>query len=67
LPDELPWWVREIYRDEHRLPTMVVVGWAVPGAEARMAERTRIFECLENRLPILNVESEDFSRQMLLI
>jgi hypothetical protein len=70
LPDDLPWWVkqpklrplytwaRDLYRDELRLPVMVVTAWTVTLAEARVAERARIFECLAQRLPLLNVETE---------
>jgi hypothetical protein len=70
VPDDLPWWVkapklrplytwvRELYRDEQRLPVMVVAAWAATSAEARAAERARIFECLANRLDLLNVESK---------
>jgi hypothetical protein len=70
LPDELPWWmkqpklrplyawVRELYRDQYRLPVMVISAWAATPGEARAAERARISACLTNRLPLLNVESE---------
>jgi hypothetical protein len=70
LPDECPWWVkvpklrplyawvRALYRDEGRLPVMVVMAWAATLAEARADERARIFECLSKRLPLLNVETE---------
>jgi hypothetical protein len=70
LPDELPWWIkqpklrplynwiRQLYSDECRLPVMVIVAWAATPGEARAAERARIAECLTNRLPLLNVESE---------
>jgi len=37
---------------------MVVTAWAATPAEARAAERARIFACLANRLPLLNVETE---------
>ncbi len=69
LPDELPWWVpsprlrplyqwmRELYRDGGRLPVMVVSAW-VGKAEARLAERVHIEQCLERALPLLNVERE---------
>jgi hypothetical protein len=79
LPDETPWWVkspklrplyewiRELYRDELRLPTMVISAWAETAAEARLAERTRIFECLKLRLPLLNVETEILGRQLPLV
>lgn len=70
LPDELPWWVkqpklrplytwvRELYRDQYRLPVMVISAWAATPREARAAERARIFTCLADQLPLLNVETE---------
>ena len=69
LPEETPWWVksprlrplyqwiRELYRDEGRLPVMVICAW-VGGAEARVAEQKQIRACLMRQLPLLNVESE---------
>lgn len=74
LPDELPWWVqqpklrplygwvRELYRDEYRLPVMVISAWAETPGEARAAERARITACLVNRLPLLNVECDALRR-----
>jgi hypothetical protein len=79
LPDEMPWWVkslqlrplyewiRDIYRDERRLPVMVVTAWVETVSAARVAERTRICECLEKRLPLLNVEAEILGRQIPLL
>jgi hypothetical protein len=70
LPDELPWWVkepklrplytwvRELYRDDYRLPVMVVTAWAATVAEARVLERARIFGCLADQRKLLNVEME---------
>jgi hypothetical protein len=70
LPDELPWWikqpklrplymwVRALFRDDCRLPVMMVSSWTTTIAEARAAERARIFQCLSNSLPLLNVETE---------
>ena len=78
LPDELPWWVksprlrplyewiREIHRDQHRLPVMVISAWVETDA-ARMAERERIIECLQRRARLLNVETESLGRQLVLI
>lgn len=75
LPDERPWWirqpklrplynwVRELYRDELRLPVMVVICWVPTVAKARMAERERIFYYLAERQPLLNVEMEIAGRQ----
>jgi hypothetical protein len=69
LPEERPWWVkspklrplynwiRELYRDELRLPTMVISAWVNAASDARLAERVRIFECLAKSLPLLNVEN----------
>jgi hypothetical protein len=79
LPDELPWWVkspklrpvsewiRALYADERRLPIMVILQWLETEAQARVAERTRIYECLERRLPLLNVEVEILGKQLPLI
>lgn len=79
LPDERPWWIksptlrplyewiRELYRDELRLPTMVISAWAETTAAARLAERARIYECLANHLPLLNVETEVLGPQMPLV
>jgi hypothetical protein len=78
LPDARPWWVRspkqrplyewlrELFRDEARLPVMVVHAW-VGVAAARAAERTRICVCLERQLPLLNFEYELLRRQLQLI
>lgn len=70
LPDETPWWVRspqlrplyqwirELYRTERRLPTMVVHEWANTARKARAAERARIHESLARHLPLFNIEAE---------
>jgi hypothetical protein len=79
LPDEMPWWVKspklrplyhwikELYRDEQRLPVMVVTAWVETVSAARLAERSRIYECLEQRLQLLNVETEILGRQIPLV
>jgi hypothetical protein len=79
LPDELPWWIkqptlrplytwiRELYREEWRLPVMVVTAWASSVAEARVTERARIFEYLGHRRPLLNVETEILRGQVPLL
>jgi hypothetical protein len=66
LPDELPWWVkreewrplytwiRELYRDDGRLPLMVVVGWTMAQL-ARSAERRFVRDFVAEQLPLLNV------------
>jgi hypothetical protein len=76
VPDETPWWVkapklrplsawiRQLYRDELRLPVMVITAWVTSASAARVAERARICECLERRLPLLNVEAEILGRQI---
>ncbi len=79
LPDDVPWWfkpprlrplydwIRELHRDEYRLPVMVIGAWVPNAAEARGAERARIFECLREKAPLLNFETEVLGRQMTLI
>jgi hypothetical protein len=79
LPDERPWWVksprlrplsqwiRRLYADECRLPIMVIQQWLDTEAQAREAERRQIYECLERRLSLLNVEMEILGRQQLLL
>jgi hypothetical protein len=69
LPDERPWWVkspkllplytwiRELHRDDFRLPVMVISSWAATNPAARAAERLRIYECLARRLPLVNIEA----------
>jgi hypothetical protein len=68
LPDELPWWIksprnrplhewiRDLYRDECRLPMMAVVAWTQP-QHALTEERRHILELLGYQLPLLNRES----------
>jgi hypothetical protein len=79
LPDERPWWIkspklrplygwiRDLYRDERRLPVMLVTAWVQSASDARVAERSRIYECLAKRLQLLNVETEILGRQVPLI
>jgi hypothetical protein len=79
LPDERPWWVksptlrplydwvRDLYKDNMRLPTMVIANWVDTAAQARLEERARIFDCLTRRLPLLNVEKEVLGRQIALL
>jgi hypothetical protein len=79
LPDETPWWIkspklrplsewiRELYHDECRLPTMIISEWVQTSSDARRAERTRICECLARRLPLLNVEPKLIGPQLLLM
>jgi hypothetical protein len=79
LPEERPWWIkqprlrplyewlRQLYEQEQRLPTMVIHGWVDTTRGARLAERARIVAALAADLPLLNVERELLGRQMPLI
>jgi hypothetical protein len=79
LPDDLPWWVksprlrplygwiRALYREDLRLPTMLISAWLDSVSEARLAERARIYECLAERMTLLNVETEILGRQIPLV
>lgn len=70
LPDERPWWIpqlklrplydwiRMLYRDGNRLPTMIVHEWTLSLPAARIAERALIYASLAERQPLLNVERE---------
>jgi hypothetical protein len=69
MPDELPWWVvadrhrplyewiRGLFRDEQRLPVMIVTAWHEVAAEATVAERSLIQDSLRCGMRLLNVES----------
>ena len=79
MPDETPWWVksprlrplsawvRRLYRDERRLPVMVITAWVETASQARVAERARIYQCLERQLQLLNVETQILGRQIPLL
>jgi hypothetical protein len=79
MPDDTPWWVRspklrplyewirELYRDDCRLPVMLITTWVETETGARVEERARIYECLEKKLRLLNVETEILGRQIPLI
>jgi len=60
-------WIRELYLEEMRLPTMVICDWVQTAAEARVAERARICTCLQDQFQLLNVESEYSGRQIQLL
>jgi hypothetical protein len=76
LPDNAPWrfrpapqrplydWIRELHRDEHRLPVMVISEWVATARDARQQERASIHRCLHELLPLLNVEAEMLQRQI---
>jgi hypothetical protein len=51
-------WIRQLYLEEMRLPTMVICDWVETTAAARLAERARICACLQDQPPLLNAESE---------
>jgi hypothetical protein len=79
LPDERPWWIkepklrplydwlRELHRDEGRLPAMVVTEWVPDEADARLVERERILAGLARQWPLLNFEQELQARQLALL
>ena len=74
FPEEVPWWIqspklrplyswiRDLYRDDCRLPTMIIQSWVPDLREARVAERSLIHGCLATQLPLLNVEAEILKR-----
>jgi hypothetical protein len=78
LPDETPWemtpaklrplyeWIRELYRDEFRVPVMVIVAWT-ECRDALLEERNYIYRCLRDELPLLNWERELLGQQKCLI
>lgn len=79
VPAERPWWVRSpkmrplyewiraIYRQELRLPTMVIWEWIDGVGSARVAERARICDALSRGLPLLNVEAARAATQRQLL
>lgn len=78
LPDETPWWIRsaklrplyewirELYKDDERLPVMVVRS-RVEELNARAAERALIRDCLIDRCALLNFEAETDGTQLPLL
>lgn len=76
LPEHVPWWfaspqlrplydwIRELHRDEYRLPVMLVTGWTDSVRAARVAERELILKHLGENQQLLNVERELLERQM---
>jgi hypothetical protein len=71
LPDEVPWWyksppglrplhdwIRQLHREEYRLPAMLIIARAVTVAEARQRERALIQAYLSQHAQLLNIESE---------
>jgi hypothetical protein len=60
-------WIRELYRDQHRLPVMIVTDWIATLSEAKIAERAQIYDGLGRRLQLLNVEAQILGRQIPLL
>ncbi len=60
-------WIRQLYLEQMRLPTMVICDWVETTAAARLAERARICACLEDQLQLLNVEGERSGSQIQLL
>ena len=56
-------WIRQLHRDEGRLPAMVVTRWVEDVSRARSAERAHSEFCLGRELSLLNVEAEVAGRQ----
>lgn len=50
-------WIRQLHREDGRLPAMVVTRWVSDLSLARSAERNHIEFCLARELPLLNVEA----------
>lgn len=79
LPDEVPWWfdspklrplydwIRELHREEYRLPVMMISAWTASVSAARLAERELILHHLSAQQELLNVEREILARQMALL
>lgn len=51
-------WIRAMYREDVRMPTMVIWEWTDSSGIARVAERARICDGLARGLPLFNVEAE---------
>ncbi len=77
LPDEVPWWyksppglrplhnwIRELHRDDYRLPAMFITARVASVAAARQTERALIHHYLALGAVLLNVESEILGRQV---
>jgi hypothetical protein len=60
-------WIRQLYLEQMRLPTMMICDWVQTTAQARVAERARICACLQDQLQLLNVESEYSGSQIQLL
>jgi hypothetical protein len=79
MPDEIPWWIssprlrplyewiRELHREDFRLPVMVIAEWVERPSDARSAERALIERCLRDGSALLNVEAERAGPQIPLL
>lgn len=79
LPEEVPWWfgapklrplydwIRELHRDEYRLPVMLITSWSESVRTARLAERELILLHLGGQRELFNVEREILARQVPLL
>lgn len=79
LPEDLPWWfgepqlrplyewVRELHREDYRLPTMLVTRWTDSVAAARLIERELILSHLGRGQVLFNVEREILEGQLPLL
>jgi len=79
LPEDLPWWfgepqlrplyewMRELHRDDYRLPAMLITRWTDSVAAARLIERELILSHLGRGQVLFNVEREILERQMPLL
>ena len=77
MPDEAPWWykappglrplhdwIRELHRDDYRLPAMIITARVASVAAARQMERALIQHYLSQHASLLNVEAEILGRQV---
>jgi hypothetical protein len=51
-------WIRQLHREEYRLPAMLIIARAATVAEARQRERALIQAYLSQHAQLLNIESE---------
>lgn len=66
LPRQRPLyrWIRELHREDYRLPAMVITEWVESEKLARSAERNHIELCLGRQLALLNFEAQLAARQL---
>lgn len=78
-PDEVPWWfkspalrplyewIRELHKDDYRLPLMTVAAWVPTLADARASERANIYDLLRANRSLFNVECSRLGRAVPLL